>query len=241
MKSKSFFSVLALAACLALGGCANTESGRSSVSDNSQNTSTDNQSSTPDHSTDDTVRSITLCESWGFDSGFYPLLHAGNASNFGISYWGLPSGERFPTRSMASKPIDWYYGTMRFEANAGLDTLWPKTQKDLGHFFIQADEIHVFCRLDVNPDGDFWKGAGRKPESALHKALPPTVESLRSVSSLSVMTWITGRAFTRILSCSLKRKNVFCAPSLTGFATICWRNLSAWSLWKPMRVSRART
>ncbi len=88
MKSKSFFSVLALAACLALGGCANTESGRSSVSDNSQNTSTDNQSSTPDHSTDDTVRSITLCESWGFDSGFYPLLHAGNASNFGISYWG---------------------------------------------------------------------------------------------------------------------------------------------------------
>lgn len=88
MKSKSFFTVLALAACLALGGCANTESGRSSVSDNSQNTSTDNQSSTPGHSTDDTVRSITLCESWGFDSGFYPLLHAGNASNFGISYWG---------------------------------------------------------------------------------------------------------------------------------------------------------
>lgn len=77
---------------------------------------------------------------------------------FGISYWGLPSGERFPTRSMASKPIDWYYGTMRFEANAGLDTLWPKTQKDLGHFFIQADEIHVFCRLDVNPDGDFLEG-----------------------------------------------------------------------------------
>lgn len=89
MKSKSIFTVLALAACLALGGCANTEGQQSPVSDGTQNSSSEQQSSVPDNDTDDTVRNVTLCESWGFDSsGFYPMVHGGNASNYGISYWG---------------------------------------------------------------------------------------------------------------------------------------------------------
>lgn len=89
MKSKSIFTVLALAACLALGGCANTEGQQSPASDGTQNSSSEQQSSVPDNDTDDTVRNVTLCESWGFDSsGFYPMVHGGNASNYGISYWG---------------------------------------------------------------------------------------------------------------------------------------------------------
>lgn len=89
MKSKSIFTVLALAACLAIGGCANTEGQQSPASDGMQNSSSEQQSSVPDNDTDDTVRNVTLCESWGFDSsGFYPMVHGGNASNYGISYWG---------------------------------------------------------------------------------------------------------------------------------------------------------
>lgn len=89
---------------------------------------------------------------------------------FGLSYWGLPSGERFPTRDITAKPIDWYYGTMRFAASAGLDTLWPKTQKDLGQFFLQADEIHIFCRVDVNPEGDFFEGRWEKTRERIEES-----------------------------------------------------------------------
>lgn len=89
MKSKSIFTVLALAVCLALGGCANTEGQQSQNSTGDQNSSSEQQSSVPDNDTNDTVKNVTLCESWGFDSsGFYPMVHGGNASNYGISYWG---------------------------------------------------------------------------------------------------------------------------------------------------------
>lgn len=32
-------------------------------------------------------KSITLTESWEFDSGFYPVVSTANASNYGITYW----------------------------------------------------------------------------------------------------------------------------------------------------------
>ena len=31
--------------------------------------------------------SITLTESWEFDSGFYPVVSTANSSNYGITYW----------------------------------------------------------------------------------------------------------------------------------------------------------
>ena len=76
---------------------------------------------------------------------------------FGFAYCRLPSGESCPTRYVLSKPIDWYYGNMRFAANAGLDTLWPKTPDAA-----ESEDIRIFYRVDANPEGDFF--AGRWPE-----------------------------------------------------------------------------
>ena len=50
--------------------------------------------------------------------------------------------------------MDWYYGNMHFDANFGVDTLWPK-DLEKGHDAPAAD-IRIFYRLDANPEGDFW-------------------------------------------------------------------------------------
>lgn len=79
---------------------------------------------------------------------------------FGMAYCQLPTGESCPTRFVTSKPINWYYGNMEFEANAGLDTLWPKDPED---------EIHVFCRVDANPEGDFFAGRWLEVQDSIRK------------------------------------------------------------------------
>lgn len=84
----------------------------------------------------------------------YYLLCPNDEEGFTWSYCRLPSGESCPTRYAAAKPIDWYYGNMYFEANVGLDTMWPK-DKEAGQDAAAAD-IRIFYRLDHNPDGDFF-------------------------------------------------------------------------------------
>lgn len=71
---------------------------------------------------------------------------------FSWAYCGLPSGEIFPTRYVLSKPIDWYYGSMRSKAVSGLETLWPKTPEAA-----ESEDIRIFYRVDANPDGDFFE------------------------------------------------------------------------------------
>lgn len=84
----------------------------------------------------------------------YYLLCPNDEEGFSWSYCQLPSGESCPTKYCAAKPVDWYYGNMRFEANRGVDTMWPK-DLEIGHDAAAAD-IRIFYRLDANPDGDFF-------------------------------------------------------------------------------------
>lgn len=93
----------------------------------------------------------------------FSLYRRLDEEGFGWSYCRLPSGESCPTRFVTAKPIDWYYGNMRFEANAGLDTLWPKNPFASADY---TDAIHIFYRVDANPDGDFfgedWEAAKKR-------------------------------------------------------------------------------
>lgn len=67
--------VTAAALCLALASCRNETTGG-----NSGQTSNDSGEKTKN-------TSITLTESWEFDSGFYPVVSTANSSNYGITYW----------------------------------------------------------------------------------------------------------------------------------------------------------
>lgn len=84
---------------------------------------------------------------------------------FGFAYCRLPSGESCPTRYVLSKPIDWYYGNMQFAANAGLDTLWPKTPDAA-----ESEDIRIFVRVDANPDGDFFEGRWPQAQERIKKS-----------------------------------------------------------------------
>lgn len=84
---------------------------------------------------------------------------------FGWGFCGLPSGERFPTRYVLSKPIDWYYGSTAFAAGAGLETLWPKTPDAA-----ESEDIRIFYRLDINPDGDFFDGRWSEVQESIKKS-----------------------------------------------------------------------
>lgn len=84
---------------------------------------------------------------------------------FGLAYCRLPSGESCPTRYVLSKPINWYYGNMQFAADAGLDTLWPKTPDAA-----ESENIRIFCRVDANPDGDFFEGRWPKVQERIRKS-----------------------------------------------------------------------
>lgn len=84
----------------------------------------------------------------------YYLLCANDEEGIGWSYCVLPSGESCPTHFIASKPINWYYGNMYFDANSGLVTMWPK-DKEAGHD-AAASDIRIFYCFDGNPDGDFF-------------------------------------------------------------------------------------
>lgn len=86
---------------------------------------------------------------------------------FGLSY--LPSGENGTTRFVTRKPIEWAYGRLESEEGAGLDMLWPKTGKDLHHFFIETGESCVFCRVDANPDGDFLDGHWEEAQARIRE------------------------------------------------------------------------
>lgn len=77
---------------------------------------------------------------------------------FGWAYCGLSTDKIFPTRYVLSKPIDWYYGSTDLKEAAGLETLWPKTPEAA-----ESEDIHIFYRMDANPDGDFLDG--RWPEA----------------------------------------------------------------------------
>ncbi len=84
---------------------------------------------------------------------------------FDFAYCRLPSGESCPTRFVLSKPINWYYGTMEFAANPGLETLWPKTPDAA-----QSEDIRVFYRVDANPDGDFFEGRWPQVQESIKKS-----------------------------------------------------------------------
>lgn len=84
---------------------------------------------------------------------------------FGFAYCRLPSGESCPTRYVLSKPINWYYGTMQFAANTGLDTLWPKTSDAA-----ESEDIRIFYRVDANPDGDFFDGRWPEVQESIKKS-----------------------------------------------------------------------
>ena len=100
----------------------------------------------------------------------YSVYRRRDEEGFGLSYCRLPSGEPCPTRFVTAKSIDWYYGSMQFDACAGLDVMWPKTYKDLGQFAFQADKIHVFCRVDANPEGDFFDGKWEEARASIEKS-----------------------------------------------------------------------
>jgi len=84
---------------------------------------------------------------------------------FGFAYCRLPSGENGPTRYVLSKPMNWYYGTMRFAADAGLETLWPKTPDAA-----ESEDIRIFYRVDSNPDGDFFEGRWPEVQERIRKS-----------------------------------------------------------------------
>lgn len=84
---------------------------------------------------------------------------------FGWAFCGLSSGEMFPTRYVLSKPIDWYYGSMDFAAAAGLNTLWPKTPDAA-----ESEDIRIFYRMDVNPDGDFFADRWPQVQESIKKS-----------------------------------------------------------------------
>lgn len=83
----------------------------------------------------------------------------------GIAFCRLSSGESCPTRFILSKPIDWYYGEMRFEASAGLDTFWPKTPDAA-----ESEDIRIFYRVDANPDGDFFADNWSEVQESIRKS-----------------------------------------------------------------------
>ena len=83
----------------------------------------------------------------------------------GFAYCRLPTGESCPTRYVLSKPIDWYYGNMRFAANPGLDTLWPKTSDAA-----ESEDIRIFYRVDANPEGDFFAGRWGEVQESIRKS-----------------------------------------------------------------------
>lgn len=111
---------------------------------------------------------------------FY-LLCANDEEGFTGSYCLLPSGESCPTRFVAAKPIDWYYGNMIFAANAGLDTMWPK-DKEQGQDAAAAD-IRIFYRVDGNPEGDFfakdWPGVQESIRKSAKAYCGDAIDSLR--------------------------------------------------------------
>ncbi len=84
---------------------------------------------------------------------------------FGWAFCGLPSGETFPTRYVLSKPINWYYGSTAFEAGAGLETLWPKTPDAA-----ESEDIRIFYRMDINPDGDFFDGRWLEVQESIKRS-----------------------------------------------------------------------
>lgn len=83
---------------------------------------------------------------------------------FGWAFCGLSSGETFPTRYVLSKPIDWYYGSTDLEAAVGLETLWPKTPDAA-----ESEDIRIFYRMDVNPDGDFFADRWPRVQESIQK------------------------------------------------------------------------
>ena len=84
MKMKMFFAVAA-----ALSICTNTAVAVCASADIESETSDSKTSAAnSDVSQSEESKSVTLCESWTFDAGFYAVVHGGMSSNYGISYWG---------------------------------------------------------------------------------------------------------------------------------------------------------
>ncbi len=92
----------------------------------------------------------------------YYLLCQNDEEGFTWSYCRLPSGESCPTSYFAAKPVDWYYGNMHFDANFGVDTLWPK-DLEKGHDAPAAD-IRIFYWMQTRK-GIFGVRIGRRQRS----------------------------------------------------------------------------
>lgn len=93
----------------------------------------------------------------------YYLLCANDEEGFSWSFCQDASGEQCPTTYFMAKPEDWYYGSMDFVANRGLEALWPKEQ-EAGRG--AAGDIRILYYIDGNPEGDFlageWESAKEK-------------------------------------------------------------------------------
>lgn len=109
----------------------------------------------------------------------YYLLRTNDEQGHGWSYCVLPSGENCPTRFIAAKPIDWYYGSMDFDARSGFDVMWPK-DKEQGND-VPASDIRILYRIDGNPDGDFfadWEAAQKSIRQSAGACCGDAVDSL---------------------------------------------------------------
>lgn len=110
----------------------------------------------------------------------YYLLRANDEEGHGWSYCELPSGESCPTHFIAAKPIDWYYGSMHFEAGLGFDVMWPK-EKEQGRD-VPAADVRILYRMDGNPDGDFfadWETAKQSICQSAETWCGDAIDSLR--------------------------------------------------------------
>lgn len=110
----------------------------------------------------------------------YYLLRANDEAGIGWAYCELPSGESCPAHFIAAKPIDWYYGSMDFDAGAGFDVMWPK-DKEQGRD-VPAADIRILYRFDGNPDGDFfadWEAVQQSIRQSAEAWCGDMVDSLR--------------------------------------------------------------
>lgn len=110
----------------------------------------------------------------------YYLLRANDEEGLGWAYCVLPSGESCPTHFIAAKPVDWYYGSMHFEAGEGFEVLWPKDKKQGQD--VPAADIRILYRFDGHPEGDFfadWEGVQKSFRRSAKAWCGNTVDSLR--------------------------------------------------------------
>ncbi len=89
----------------------------------------------------------------------YYLLHEPEEEGFSWYSRVLPSGEVIPTRFIAVKPCDWYYGSTGL-SEYGLSAMWPKSAPDpTNDPYYENSEYtgtRIFYNIVPNDEGDFF-------------------------------------------------------------------------------------